>query len=155
MLPELTICKPMSDLCWVCMKNSTAIIRSANKSETEKSEVKINKLVILLHLPSLRHLKQLKNTFSELHKRDLSILMPSRKASDGSGRHSLTTVVNLPPLHYSLISTSQSTTADIYPLILPKTSHIHISHSNQDLCTFYVHKKFTCLGSAVKQYPDR
>ena len=31
--------KPMTDLCWLCQKNSNAIIRSANKSEEEKSMV--------------------------------------------------------------------------------------------------------------------
>ena len=29
--------KPKSDLCWTCQQNSTAIIRAANKPETEKS----------------------------------------------------------------------------------------------------------------------
>ena len=29
----------MSDLCWRCQKNSYALIRSANKSEEEKSIV--------------------------------------------------------------------------------------------------------------------
>lgn len=39
LLPHIIVCKPMSDLCWVCSKNSTAIVRSANKPDTEKSEV--------------------------------------------------------------------------------------------------------------------
>ena len=38
--PEITICKPMSDLCWVCQCNSISIIRAANKPEDEKSQVK-------------------------------------------------------------------------------------------------------------------
>ena len=37
--PDIVICKPMSDLCWICHQNSTAIIRAANRPETEKSEV--------------------------------------------------------------------------------------------------------------------
>ena len=28
--------KPMSDLCWTCQQNSTAIVRAANKPETAK-----------------------------------------------------------------------------------------------------------------------
>ena len=31
--------KPMSDLCWVCQRNSVAMIRNANRPEGEKSEV--------------------------------------------------------------------------------------------------------------------
>ena len=38
--PEVVICKPMSDLCWICHQNSTAIICSANRPENEKSQVK-------------------------------------------------------------------------------------------------------------------
>jgi len=29
----------MSDLCWVCQKNSVAIMRAANRPDTAKSEV--------------------------------------------------------------------------------------------------------------------
>ena len=35
-LPQFHLMKPMTDLCWTCMKNSTAILRSAN-SERQKS----------------------------------------------------------------------------------------------------------------------
>ena len=38
-LPRVMATKPMSDLCWVCQKNSTAIMRSANHPEEQKSEV--------------------------------------------------------------------------------------------------------------------
>ena len=41
MLPHIMVTKPMSDLCWVCQKNSIAIMRAANHPEEEKSEVKI------------------------------------------------------------------------------------------------------------------
>ena len=37
--PKVTVMKPMTDLCSVCQNNSTAIIRSGNKSEDEKSKV--------------------------------------------------------------------------------------------------------------------
>jgi len=40
--PYVTVMKPLSDLCWVCQKNRTAIMRAANTPEEEKSEVKIN-----------------------------------------------------------------------------------------------------------------
>ena len=33
------IMKPMSNLCWVCQKNSMAIMRAANTPEAEKSQV--------------------------------------------------------------------------------------------------------------------
>ena len=38
-LPHIVISRPMTDLCWRCQQNSTAIIRSVNLSEGEKSEV--------------------------------------------------------------------------------------------------------------------
>ena len=38
-LPNVIVMKPMSDLCWVCQWNSTAIIRSSNHPEEEKSTV--------------------------------------------------------------------------------------------------------------------
>ncbi|XP_064383600.1 uncharacterized protein LOC135332176 [Halichondria panicea] len=37
LLPQVLIMKPMSDLCWQCQQNSTAIIRSANSQESDKS----------------------------------------------------------------------------------------------------------------------
>lgn len=37
LLPQVLIMKPMSDLCWQCQQNSTAIIRSANSQECDKS----------------------------------------------------------------------------------------------------------------------
>ena len=39
LLPHITIMTPMTDLCWVCQKNSAAIMRAANQPELEKSEV--------------------------------------------------------------------------------------------------------------------
>ena len=41
-LANVVVCKPMSDLCATCQKNSTAIVRSFNLSEEEKSEVFVN-----------------------------------------------------------------------------------------------------------------
>ena len=41
MLPHIMVTKPMSDLCWVCQKNSVAIMRAVNQPEEQKSEVKI------------------------------------------------------------------------------------------------------------------
>ena len=35
----VVVMKPMSDLCWQCQKNSTAITRSANRPEEEKTSV--------------------------------------------------------------------------------------------------------------------
>ena len=40
-LPRVTVTKPMSDLCWVCQRNSIAIMRSANQPEEHKSEVHV------------------------------------------------------------------------------------------------------------------
>ena len=37
LLPSIILMKPMTDLCWQCQKGSTAIQRSANLSEEEKS----------------------------------------------------------------------------------------------------------------------
>ena len=33
LLPYIVVMKPMSDLCWVCQQNSTAITRAANQPE--------------------------------------------------------------------------------------------------------------------------
>ena len=38
-LGHVVVCKPMSDLCVTCQRNSTAIVRSVNMGEEEKSEV--------------------------------------------------------------------------------------------------------------------
>ena len=40
LLPHIRVMKPMSDLCWVCQQNSTAIMRSAHLPPGDKSEVK-------------------------------------------------------------------------------------------------------------------
>ena len=37
--PQIKVMKPMSDLCWVCQKNSMAIMRVANRLDTAKPEV--------------------------------------------------------------------------------------------------------------------
>ena len=37
LLPSLLLMKPMTDLCWTCQKNSTAILRAANCPDKEKS----------------------------------------------------------------------------------------------------------------------
>lgn len=41
-LPHIIRMKPMTDLCWVCQKNSTAIVRSARTSLESQSEVSSN-----------------------------------------------------------------------------------------------------------------
>ena len=45
LVPHITVMKPMSDLCWVCQKNSVAIMRAANTPETEKSQVTYNSVL--------------------------------------------------------------------------------------------------------------
>ena len=37
LVPSVVIMKPMSDLCWQCHQNSTALLRAANRPEEEKS----------------------------------------------------------------------------------------------------------------------
>ena len=39
LVPHVVVMKPMSDLCWQCQKNSTAITRSANRPDEEKTSV--------------------------------------------------------------------------------------------------------------------
>ena len=41
LLPQIIVCKPMSDLCWTCQQNSTMIMRAHNRPEGEKSEVSV------------------------------------------------------------------------------------------------------------------
>ena len=38
LLPSIILMKPMSDLCWTCQQNSTAIVRAANKPDSDKSD---------------------------------------------------------------------------------------------------------------------
>ena len=47
LLPNVVVMKPMSDLCWVCQQNSTAIMRAANCPEEEKSTVSIHANVVV------------------------------------------------------------------------------------------------------------
>ena len=50
--PRIVITKPKSDLCWTCQRNSMAITTAANRSESEKLEVRlwqfINCIMIIL-----------------------------------------------------------------------------------------------------------
>lgn len=39
LVPYITVMKPLSDLCWVCQKNSNAIMKAANTPEEDKSVV--------------------------------------------------------------------------------------------------------------------
>ena len=41
-IERVTIMRPMTDLCSVCQQNSTAIMRTANVPEEEKSEICYN-----------------------------------------------------------------------------------------------------------------
>ena len=41
-LPRIIVTKPMSDLCLVCQRNNVAIQRAVNRTEDEKSEVRVN-----------------------------------------------------------------------------------------------------------------
>ena len=47
-LPNIIITKPMTDLCWICQRNSTASVRSANNLE-KQSEVS-NVILVQVHL---------------------------------------------------------------------------------------------------------
>ena len=38
LLPSIVIMRPMTDLCWQCQKNSTALLRSTNVSDEEKTD---------------------------------------------------------------------------------------------------------------------
>ena len=49
LVPQIQVMKPMSDLCWICQSNSTAIMRAANHPEEEKSQVKYPALCIHTH----------------------------------------------------------------------------------------------------------
>ena len=45
-LPHVIVARPMTDLCWTCQQNSTAIVRSAGLSEAEKSKVSIHTITV-------------------------------------------------------------------------------------------------------------
>lgn len=40
-VPQVLITRPMSDLCWICQSNSTAIMRASNQPEELKSQVRV------------------------------------------------------------------------------------------------------------------
>ena len=44
LLPSIVVLKPRSDLCWQCQQNSTAIVRTSNSLEVEKSTAISNPL---------------------------------------------------------------------------------------------------------------
>lgn len=54
LLPSIILMKPMSDLCWQCQQNSTAILRSANMPETEKSATLLKAEEHLRHVQTER-----------------------------------------------------------------------------------------------------
>ena len=39
LVPHIVVHKPLSDLCWVCHQNTTAIKKLANKPDEEKTKV--------------------------------------------------------------------------------------------------------------------
>ena len=47
LVPNVITMKPMSDLCWTCQQNSTTVLRMANATEGEKSQVLRNALEYL------------------------------------------------------------------------------------------------------------
>ena len=51
-VPHIMVTKPMSDLCWVCQANTTAIMRSANLPEEQKSAVSTYLLKYILQFTS-------------------------------------------------------------------------------------------------------
>ena len=52
LLPSLVLMKPMTDLCWTCQKNSTTIMRAANKSRADKTALikKANEHLRIVHV---------------------------------------------------------------------------------------------------------
>ena len=44
-LPHIVITKPMTDLCWQCQKNSSAIVKSMSTPLANQSEVRSNNIV--------------------------------------------------------------------------------------------------------------
>ena len=45
-LPHIVIIKLMSDLCWVCQQNTNKIMTNINRTEEEKSQVRITLMCI-------------------------------------------------------------------------------------------------------------
>ena len=45
--PHVIVMKPMTDLCWVCQKNSSAIMKAKNMPDEMKSAVSILNIKIL------------------------------------------------------------------------------------------------------------
>ncbi len=54
-LHHIVVTRPMTDLCWRYQQNSTAIVRSANLSEGEKSHVNERGLTTHTHTPTHTH----------------------------------------------------------------------------------------------------
>ena len=47
LLPYIVVMKPMSDLCWVCQQNSTAITLAANRCEEKTTVSTCNKRALM------------------------------------------------------------------------------------------------------------
>ena len=75
LIPQVMVMKPMSDLCWICQKNSMAIQRAANTPESEKTDVKLTQHCTIHDLPFKllhRYSKLLKSMFVEPQMRGLT-----------------------------------------------------------------------------------
>ena len=120
LLPSAIIMKPMTDLCWTCHRNSTAILWAANSSEASKSST-------IREAEEHLHIIQIESSF---YKSTCNACRKSVRAFftiDGEFR--------MPALSSTITPNTRdirSTTA----LTMPNKCIFHPIHSSQGLSTF-------------------
>ena len=107
LLPQVMVTKPMSDLCWMCQKNSIAIVRAANQPEEQKSEVKVIFNVTPTTILALDHL--------------------SCRSTPPTGNKGPTIVLCVIVPNNTYTPTSRMVTHSVHLLHPPALTHVHSS----------------------------
>ena len=146
-LPQIMVTKPMSDLCWVCQKNSIAIMRAANHPEEQKSEVTYTRVYTRTQFFAFRSSRRQKSTSSWPQRKDLIIVqyvtLPSSRFTPTSRMvtHSL-------HLHRPLALSHVN-------LIWPSKYTILLTPSNQAPFIFLLPLSVPFLVYAARQFPGK
>ena len=126
---SIVVMKPRSDLCWQCQQNRTAIVRTANRSEAEKSTAIAS---ALQHLEVVKSAREHYKTICQKCKESVHAHFVS------NGQFSLA--------HHATPLTSKYTTRSI---TLSRCT-THLIPCNWVQSTFSLHVSVRCLVSVVK-----
>ena len=150
-LPQIIITKPMSDLCWTCQQNNSLIVQSTNKSEEEKSTVSFKFQDIYMYMymhkiiNNINHYRYVLTIFQALKLAEQHLLAVSKERS--YFRTVVKTSKDEVKEHFKLVGVLllHHLTAAYHPphwmsqftilLILRSKFIIHLTHTNQVLCT--------------------